>query len=671
LPRSTHRALPFLLLALTLITPGTGNPFGASSEEREQAVLGPESPPLLALPLSEAPGATTVITAEEIARSGSANVFELLRRVPGVDIRYTPMGGHIGIRTTGASPFSEEVLLLIDGTPYNSPDKGGFPGHPNYSGFFPMDRIARIEVIKGPISVVYGANAFGGIINIVTKRAADAVTEKIEGAAYGGSLTSGERNLLERSARVAFIEGGWDATFEGGAQDGDTPIQANGDADQSREYVYGAVRRGAVWGSILHQQSRHGSMPFDATRTQVAENGVDIADVHFERSVSGFALRGTASLNRYRGTTCAECHNNLSLEPDNAVTNDVGGVREIDQRMRLALRVDRTLTDRQDLSFGIEGARDRIDRDIVRLPGSPADRDSGGLFVQHEIRFGARPLHLITGLRVDAAQGFSTVASPRVALVAEAAKDVVLRGSWGRAYRTPTWNERYIDQRFLPEPIAPNLIVTIHGNPDLVRERVDSLESGVSWRVVPEAVLKLDLFYNRISDFIERASGSFVFGAPSEIRQVYVNRAGDFSIRGFEVTAITKPARTLSVTAGFAYRAVTLDPEDPAAAYAPHGRTTLSVAWAPAPSWTLSADGSYSTGYTVSAPEVFGQRPQDPYELVDAAVRYTLPSRGVRTSFGIIGRNLTDKHPFETLVAPQVDSSLRGRTLAVDVHVDF
>ncbi len=83
--------------------------------EREVVALDGEHSALMALPLGEAPGATTVITAEEIVRSGAANIFELLRRVPGVDVRYTPMGGHIGIRSSGASPFSEQVLLLIDG----------------------------------------------------------------------------------------------------------------------------------------------------------------------------------------------------------------------------------------------------------------------------------------------------------------------------------------------------------------------------------------------------------------------------------------------------------------------------------------------------------------------------------------------------------------------------
>src|SRR6185295_7122421 len=154
---------------------------------------------------AEAPGATFVITGEEIERSGAANIFDLLRRVPGVDIRYTPMGGHISIRSTGASPFSEEVLLLIDGSPYNSPDKGGFPGHPNYSGFFPLDRIARIEIVRGPVSVLYGANAFGGVVNIVSKKAADAVTDQVEGTAVGAAVLVGTRDTFDRSVHAAMI----------------------------------------------------------------------------------------------------------------------------------------------------------------------------------------------------------------------------------------------------------------------------------------------------------------------------------------------------------------------------------------------------------------------------------------------------------------------------------
>jgi len=669
--KTRFRFLPVLLLLLFPLTPLTSVAVAQHEEEREKLALGVETPPLLALPLSEAPGATTVITAEEISRSAAANIFELLRRVPGVDIRYTPMGGHIGIRTTGASPFSEEVLLLIDGVPYNSPDKGGFPGHPNYSGFFPLDRVERIEIIKGPISVLYGANAFGGVINVVTKKPADAITDRVEGSAYGATVSAGGLDLLERSVRADLIRRRWDVSVEGGAQDSLTPIEANGDADQGRSYVYGALGSGNFRASLLHQESRHGSMPFDGAKTQTAHNSVDILDFHYEKRLSRLALRGSATLNRYRGTTCAECHNSLSLEPDNAITNDVGGVVEVDQRLRAAVRADQTLTSHQDLTFGVEAARDSVDREIVRLPGSPTIRFSNGLFIQHEWRFGSTPLHLITGVRHDEAQGLGSATSPRIALVAEVAPDLVVRGSWTRAYRSPTWNERYIDQRFIPLEIAPNLIVTIDGDPDLDRERVDNAEAGLSWRPVPRLLLKLDLYQNRIESFIERGPGGFVPGTPNEIRQTYQNRADPFTIRGFELTAIASPRAGLTLSGSYAIRRVSLDREDPAAAYAPTTRGTATIAWSPRPRWTFDLAGSYSAGYTVSLPDVFGLRVQPAYELIDAAIRFRPLTREDLLEIALIGRNLTDEQPFETLVGPGIDTSLRGSSYLMTLRVSF
>src|SRR6185503_2640977 len=82
--------------------------------------------------LKTAPQAVTVITRQQIKEMGASTIGEALRFVPGVNARITPMGGVLGIRSLGPSPFTERVLLLIDGTPYNSPDKGGLPGHPAY-----------------------------------------------------------------------------------------------------------------------------------------------------------------------------------------------------------------------------------------------------------------------------------------------------------------------------------------------------------------------------------------------------------------------------------------------------------------------------------------------------------------------------------------------------------
>ena len=127
-----------------------GLSLAATPGDAERALLDPEAPPLADLPMSDAPGATTILTAEEIERSGAANIFELLRRVPGLDVRYTPMGGHLGIRGTGVSPFSEQVLLLVDGAPFNSPDREASPATPTTPGTSPCtaSRASRSSVAR-------------------------------------------------------------------------------------------------------------------------------------------------------------------------------------------------------------------------------------------------------------------------------------------------------------------------------------------------------------------------------------------------------------------------------------------------------------------------------------------------------------------------------------------
>jgi len=638
---------------------------------REAAVLDWQEPRLLAVPWSDAPGATTVITAEEIERSGAANIFDLLRRVPGVDIRYTPMGGHISIRSNGSSPFSEEVLMLIDGSPYNSPDKGGFPGHPNYTGFFPLDRISRIEVIRGPISVIYGANAFGGVVNIVSKQAADAMGDRAEGTTYGGKVVAGNEDIAGARGNFGWVSASSSVAVEAGVLRGNTPIRMNGDAEHERGDVYVSGALGGLWGSVLHQESKYGSFSFEGLPTIPAHNNVDIADLHYDVRAGRAILRASATLNRYRGTTCANCHNNQSGPPDDAVTSDVGSERETDSRVRVALRSDITLSDRQDLNAGLELFRDEVERRIVVQAGAEHELDGGGAFVQHQWHARSGQFHLLTGLRVDTLEGLDAAVSPRVAAVIEPNADLSVHVSWSRAYRAPTWNERFIRQRFLPFDLAPNLILVIQGNPDLDRERIDSAQSGAAWRVGGRTVLRVDLYANRVYDFIYRANTVFVPGTPNEIRQPFANKTEPFSVRGGEATVLTRPVAPVALMFAYAYRGLSLGYGDGAAAYAPRHRLYGTVDWTPAPRWSVNVGASWSSSYTVSSPNVFGLRPQPGYSLYDAALHYSLPVGRGRVLLGLDGHNLTDEHPYETLVGPGIDTGLRGRIVTVGATLEF
>jgi len=119
------------------------------------------------IPISKAPSAVTVVTAKQIAESGARTVPDLLRLVAGINVRWNPMVQTIDIRGFGENPFSNRILLLIDGVPYNSGDTGGLPLSPAFD-FFPVQNIKRVEVVRGPGSSLYGENAYWGVINIVT-----------------------------------------------------------------------------------------------------------------------------------------------------------------------------------------------------------------------------------------------------------------------------------------------------------------------------------------------------------------------------------------------------------------------------------------------------------------------------------------------------------------------
>lgn len=129
---------------------------------------------------ASAPSIVTVITAEEIAARGFTTVAEALRVVPGFYDVYDLALHNVGVRgiNGGARAAGSVLKVMIDGVPVNFlPTTGNFFG----AELVPMVAVARIEVIRGPVSAVYGANAFLGVVNIITKTPDDTVGVKAAG----------------------------------------------------------------------------------------------------------------------------------------------------------------------------------------------------------------------------------------------------------------------------------------------------------------------------------------------------------------------------------------------------------------------------------------------------------------------------------------------------------
>ncbi len=139
--------------------------------------------------ITDVPYASSVITQEDIRWSGARSIPDALRLVPGVDVADLSFGS-AAVSPRGFHGFlSRQILILVDGRQvYDSLFGGTLWG----SWPFQLEDIERIEVIRGPGGVTWGANALNGVINIITKAPADQL-----GLTMSTSIAVGVRNLLD------------------------------------------------------------------------------------------------------------------------------------------------------------------------------------------------------------------------------------------------------------------------------------------------------------------------------------------------------------------------------------------------------------------------------------------------------------------------------------------
>jgi len=175
--------------------------------------------------ISTAPGVITVITAEEIEKFGGNNLGEILSRLPNT-FRLTT--GFLRDNLTSLrglqGTLDNRILILINGRPY----RDGFSGGHNMAFYrsMPLEIIERVEVIRGPSSVLYGTNALSGVINVVTKSPKEFHPNKLTGG-YGADDT------VQASGLASHSDGEFNFIVSGKYLDSDgwgvSLIDANGD----------------------------------------------------------------------------------------------------------------------------------------------------------------------------------------------------------------------------------------------------------------------------------------------------------------------------------------------------------------------------------------------------------------------------------------------------------
>src|SRR3984957_765567 len=150
---------------------------------------------------SQAPSTITVITARQIQERGYEQLEDALRDVPGIDMIH--INGYAPTLIYFRGMYGAEnlrALLMIDGIVENNIIGSNDLAGPAY----PMHNVERIEIIWGPVSALYGENAFGGVINIITQKGSDVNGVHAEGG-FGSFNTAFERiNMGERKSNLEY-----------------------------------------------------------------------------------------------------------------------------------------------------------------------------------------------------------------------------------------------------------------------------------------------------------------------------------------------------------------------------------------------------------------------------------------------------------------------------------
>jgi outer membrane receptor protein involved in Fe transport len=613
--------------------------------------------------LRDTPAVATVITAEDITRIGATDLGEALETVPGlhmsVNATYLPVFSIRGIHTD----VSPQVLVLVNGIPQTNVFDGQL-GRVWIS--LPVRNISRIEVIRGPGSALYGADAFSGVINIITKNRTD-----LDGLTVGGRVGSFDRRDWFGTYGGNFSGFETAFTIEGIRHDGhNRKIDADSQSFLDPFFVepfFGAGASLAPGNVSVHRDLINARADFARGPWRIrlgylgGEGGAGVGaaqaldpkgvgdarrisnDLTFDEprfrenlgltvQASFYDVRNLARLRLFPpGAAFPDqppdpsplCPGGLCVFPDGVLGNpDVyerhyrletstlySGFAKHTMRTGVGYRLEDQYRVEESKNFFIPPGGMFPEP----LPGGITDVSDTVPFSREEDRtvryFFAQDewdfvpdWTLTTGARVDDYSDFGTTVNPRLALVWQTSYRLTTKALYGRAFRAPSFQELFNINN-------PNSI----GNPDLDPETINTWEIVFDYR--PQANLRsaINFYYYEMDDIIRFVSGPGLAGPTAQ-------NTGRQTGYGVEAELSWQALRGLRVSGNYAYQHSTDEEADDDVGLAPTHQAYLRADWKVAPQWNLNGQ---VTG-------IFGRKrePLDSRREVDDYVTFDLTLRG-------------------------------------------
>ncbi|MDF3932816.1 TonB-dependent receptor domain-containing protein [Pseudomonas citronellolis] len=487
--------------------------------------------------VTEAPASISVLGREELEQKRYSNLAEALDDVEGVDIgQGTGKTGGLNISIRGLP--SDYTLILIDGRRQNSAGNitpNGF-GETSTSFMPPLSAIERIEVIRGPMSTLYGSDAMGGVVNIITRKVAPqwgatlsldhTVQEHRDyGDSSGTSLYASGPLVPERlglNLRGSFFDrGASDLSFDDGAtvsRRGASPVEGqnynigsrltftpNTEHDISLDFERGRQRYDNADCQLGTLDGKAGGSATDGCSRDAPTRANGYADeLRFERDQ--YALAHTArlgfgtldsSLTHSTTQTLGRTIPGTIGRPYSGYPSIVGGDARTLKSTDLVLdsKLVMPLGDAHITTLGGQYWDAKVEDGIAT---DEFQQSSWALFAEDEWRL-REDLALTLGARYEDHEAFGGHVSPRAYLVWNASSAWTLKGGVSQGYKTPTLNQLHDGINGVS---GQGQTITI-GSPDLDPETSTNTEFGVYYDNLDDLNANLTLFHTRFKDKID------------------------------------------------------------------------------------------------------------------------------------------------------------------------
>jgi iron complex outermembrane receptor protein len=586
----------------------------------------------------KAPSVVKVITKDEIQALGTNRLSDVLETIPGIhlDRAHDNMNYlHIGIRGIYANQ-NQQVLVLFNGK--RRKDSFQSSAMPFRRRFYPTYNIKRIEVIKGPGSAIYGADAVAGVINIVTEGPDD-----YEGLEVGLNTGSFQTNgvYVKYADKINHLKYSIAANHFYSEIDNaviDKDVQSSFDSifGTSASQAPGRIR--GHWKDQMFE-TKLSYKNFDFTymysRFDAYKEYGSLAVV-VQDSKPLFGVEARARL-RYHNNITEKTNYEVSFTRDNyqqrfrdietlypagvslgGPTFGEGGLMAKPEFSENADSIDFKIISNEiknhSLSFGtgllhsdifeikehknFSGAGiprgtivDVTDTDEIYMP--EISRTSNYLFTQDDITL-TKKLTLVAGIRWDNYNDFGSSTNPRGSLIYNMTEKLTSRLIYGKAFRAPNLYELH----------SQNNPVNV-GNKDLQPEKIEYYEIANSYHANENLKLNFNIFKYQFTEIIDLVNFKY-------------ENIGKYYGEGFEFSLLGKVNEGLKVEIGHTYTMV-LDQNDERSPKLAHNQSTASVNYQFLKNWSVNLQQYFISSIARSPADPREDR--DPYAYMDLAIK--------------------------------------------------